>query len=393
MNKIVQVILFIILLGSCNSKETNINIIDESTKRITIDTCSVFVPIDNLIHSLEIVPLETNKNCLISKIGQVLVIDSKFVIVSKGVKDKLLVFNSEGKFLHSIGSFGKGPGEFLEITHAGYNKYDDQIYIYDLHRRRVNFYSKEGKYLTSIKSKVLFRRMEYLKKDLIVLFANSGYNPSIEEHQKCQILLADENLEPFSFHFPKVTGRDFNIVSNSSLTNYNDEVFFNPQLTDNIYKIYHDSIAGFSSINLKLNPLPKSRINPEITNEEYRELQDRHNYFDGHFVNLLNYELYKFRTVSKEPGYVLYDKRSAKTYLFDNRDYRLIGSRLFRTPYNCYNNKLVCPLEAFVFVEASEQLGGVRSDRFKIIGQGLDLVKEDNNPILMIYGIKESIID
>lgn len=61
--------------------------------------------------SIEIIPLETTEECLISKINRIEFYQDK-IFVSDKANAKIFVFTSEGKYLKSIGTQGGGPGEY-----------------------------------------------------------------------------------------------------------------------------------------------------------------------------------------------------------------------------------------------------------------------------------------
>jgi hypothetical protein len=69
---------------------------------------------DSLIESFEIIPLETNENCLISSIEQLLLFNNNFYISDKK-SGSILVFDKTGKFIFKLNKLGKGPGEYTQL--------------------------------------------------------------------------------------------------------------------------------------------------------------------------------------------------------------------------------------------------------------------------------------
>jgi hypothetical protein len=61
-------------------------------------------------------------------------------IVLDAKAKKILLFNSDGKFLKYIGSSGEGPGEYLTIAYAFMDK-EDNFYLYDVSKRVIMKYS------------------------------------------------------------------------------------------------------------------------------------------------------------------------------------------------------------------------------------------------------------
>lgn len=90
--------------------------------------------------SIEIIPLETTEECLISKINRIEFYQDK-IFVSDKANAKIFVFTSEGKYLKSIGTQGGGPGEYSflgDFTLKGdsvviQDRYNSKYIAYDLY--------------------------------------------------------------------------------------------------------------------------------------------------------------------------------------------------------------------------------------------------------------------
>ncbi len=67
-------------------------------------------------------------------------------------------FDSNGKFLLTIGRQGQGPEEFQTVTVPKFDK-DKNIYVTDVSGRKILFFNKEGKYLRQIKIPTVFRNL------------------------------------------------------------------------------------------------------------------------------------------------------------------------------------------------------------------------------------------
>lgn len=67
-------------------------------------------------------------------------------------------YDSNGRFLHSIGGPGQGPGEFQEISEARFDG-DGNIYLHDVKSQRISLLSKDGQYLRGIRPSTRFERV------------------------------------------------------------------------------------------------------------------------------------------------------------------------------------------------------------------------------------------
>ena len=63
---------------------------------------------------------------------------------------RILKYDTEGKYLLTIGREGQGPGEFRSLSAARFDK-DNNFYITDAGNNRISFFDKNGKYLRQIR--------------------------------------------------------------------------------------------------------------------------------------------------------------------------------------------------------------------------------------------------
>lgn len=110
-----------ISLACCNQKKESIIQNDEvEIIKINLDKIAaensptVPISIKSNVDKLELIPLETTEECLISDISKVLFFKNTFIISDNNL-GKILQFDNRGKFLRSFGSKGRGPLEFQRI--------------------------------------------------------------------------------------------------------------------------------------------------------------------------------------------------------------------------------------------------------------------------------------
>jgi len=111
----------------------------------------------DLFSSIELIPLETNENCLIGQITGffvVLVNDSMIFIRSNAFWGSwdgiyLYVFDHSGKFLNQIGMYGRGPGEYQRLGNIFLNH--DKPTIFLDNSTNILEYEFGGKYIRSIR--------------------------------------------------------------------------------------------------------------------------------------------------------------------------------------------------------------------------------------------------
>ena len=126
--------------------------------------------------SLEIIPLETNKNILVGGDPFILANDSLIFVCSTIAQNILpplrnvLVFNRSGKFLNQIGEIGGGPGEYFGISSFFLNHENSTVFIED--GLNIFEYEFNGKFIGSFSLPRIdghrLGEFSYLEKNLFI---------------------------------------------------------------------------------------------------------------------------------------------------------------------------------------------------------------------------------
>ena len=107
--------------------------------------------LSTLYKSVKLVPLETNRFCLIGRICKMQVIDNFILVMDNQIANSLYVFNREGRFIRKIGGVGQGPGEYISIADFTINTENKTVYIQDGRLSRILKYDlATGKFIQSI---------------------------------------------------------------------------------------------------------------------------------------------------------------------------------------------------------------------------------------------------
>jgi len=136
MNRLTMPLLFILLYFlSCNSNKSNTEskILTDQIKKIEIPlSYDNVIQSDSIFESIEIIPLETKEECLITNAQKILVVENKRIFIQDFNKC-LMIFDINGKFISKVGRNGHGPDEYLQF--AGFDLDSiGNIYILDYHK-------------------------------------------------------------------------------------------------------------------------------------------------------------------------------------------------------------------------------------------------------------------
>ena len=114
-------------------------LVDPDTCRLSFDMSAL------LSDSVDIIPLETNDSCLIGNVKR-LRFTEKYIFISDGTTQKVLMFNVDGSFVQSIGKIGGGPHEYYQL--GTFDIDGDSLFIQDIASKKYivfDYHKKEYK--------------------------------------------------------------------------------------------------------------------------------------------------------------------------------------------------------------------------------------------------------
>ena len=115
------------------------------------------------LSKFEIIPLETNDDCLIGEIDVIKKRNGRYYIQS--ARKTLLVFEEDGRFVMQVGRIGGGPGEYEILSDIDV----DDHYIYLLSFNKLLVYGLDGSYQKTISLKQNVRTIRKVKDGFLVM--------------------------------------------------------------------------------------------------------------------------------------------------------------------------------------------------------------------------------
>ena len=119
-------LLISILAVSCTAKR------EQSVVNEVIDATEISNDVFNtseFIDSSYFIRLETSEQCLIKFINKVVFTSDYIFVLDRQGNNKVLVFNKKGGFLHTIGSVGRGPNEYVLLYDFCVDTASRQVYL------------------------------------------------------------------------------------------------------------------------------------------------------------------------------------------------------------------------------------------------------------------------
>lgn len=137
----------ILILASCSSKQ--------NLKEITLHDLSkkadcITIPLDSIVNSTEVIELDNSEKApIIGNISDLCESYNSYYIVSN--ETNVYEYDKTGKFIHQIGTQGRGPGEFLFVEKIFVNEKDSSVNLFDFPSQKLLKYDRDGIFLSSFK--------------------------------------------------------------------------------------------------------------------------------------------------------------------------------------------------------------------------------------------------
>lgn len=308
----------------------------------------------------------------------------------------VLEFNREGKLLRKIGSFGRGPGEYIYCYSFTVDEKTETIYIRDS-GNIIKVFSKTGVFLRS------FSIQEYGDMiDAIEVFNSKLFTSySIQYENANYEWIVFDTLGTMIKKKERTTPKFVsNALGGGGIYRFDNSLTYWNNYTDTVFSILPDLKQKPSFI---ISPgehrLPKSRITVE-TMSDYMWFQQILE--TSHFITIRY-----FFPLKKFP-FVLVDKSNNKSYLInlksDDGGTTLIGGiindldggiRFIPRSYFMENGRefmigLINPYQIQVLVKSNEFKNATLkySEKKKNLIKLADSLRETDNPILMVVRLK-----
>lgn len=187
--------LFLLLgLGACQQKNKDLDT-NVSIEEIHVnDFDEHAIAYKDFVHAHHFVPLETTDSCLVGNVLAVEMTGERIFVLDD--KDKLWVFDTDGKYVGRIGTQGPGPEEYSHANKFYVNESKGHIGILDLTSNRVFRYTLDNKFIDQI-------RFEF---DLVctgVVTVNNGET----------VLLLSSNSKQEKYNYAAYDESDFSLIS------------------------------------------------------------------------------------------------------------------------------------------------------------------------------------
>lgn len=380
------VVLGFTIVSCNNSKAISGNY--SSVETITIDTENHrFVSLDDIVEKVDFVRLETTDDCIVGNISHLFFFDDKIIVADQLTSQSIFVFDINGKFLNRISHLGNGPHEYLDITDVDVTP-SGLIVIKDNVKDKLLFFEPNGKF---VKERIDIEGgmdLAFIDEHSIAFDTFTSHAPTKEKFKGASLAVCDgDNNIQYLFGENIAEENVFNIRRPECLYRYGDKAYFAPHWDKNIYEVTTDSIIAKYCIEFK----PDDVLNYNFkTSDELHSLMSSHPFFNGSFIEMKDYTWLGYMSQEDNTPSILYSHKDKKTYSI----YNIIENPLYiylQKPMTLYKDNTVAEVvpALYVYLNKFSIKESLNNTMFTdSLYNGLTL---DDNPVVFLFTFKDDI--
>jgi hypothetical protein len=379
MKVIIRIFIFsvLLLIGCTNRAKETMDI--EETDVITLtsieesrnDTC--------FLHTHKPIVLETmdadSKSSLIAYITKIAT-DDDFLFILDRKQMKILIFDTDGKFINQIHCIGQGPKEYVEIINFTVDPVEKQIIVLCSIPTKNMYFSYTGEFIRKENNAELY--MGIVKENKYVYFERPSY-PEIKE-DSYQFTIKDTRDNSLKNDLLQVPIRNYAYNNGFALTKGKTNIQYARRFDNVIYQLNEGMIEKIYRIDFKQYNVPE-RLKKEEDSEKLLDYCRENNYIFS-MTNVVNSN--RFLLFYTDRATFVYDKSTdvLKGYK------KIICSQSNQIRLGVYfpvenSNKIAYMIMPYHIDSAiSYHKSGEKDDKLSEIAENLE---KDNNPVLFIY--------
>jgi hypothetical protein len=188
---------------------------------------------------IEYMPLQTNEQCLIPMINDIIFAEDFFLIHFYTL---VFMFRNDGKFVTKIGTEGRGPNEFTAVHDVDIERKSQNIYLVDGWQMKFFVFSKNGDFIKTIPTSN-YSNISFQFTDSGILCYNTNSFANIDNSYQL-IDTTGRIIKNFQNKYTRNLGQ-------KSTTIFNENLFY--KFNRKLYKkeIYSDTVYVFENHDFK----------------------------------------------------------------------------------------------------------------------------------------------
>ena len=247
---------YLLLLSFTTSFGQNLN----KSSLIVFDLEKAFsrqseVPLSKFLNSINYVTLETNPHSIIGRFAHFEVTDEYIIVRDNSIPKQILLFDRKtGKFIKSIGKYGRGPDEYSRFSYIPYDP--DKRVLYAVNSlRQLLVYNLSDSDVEIIKTpdlvgsgEIIQLKKQEMSFDIMMddkIFVGYFINPLGMEKNVLALFTKDEVLKIFpNYQALKTMSHGVGGLMNDNHTIYrqDNKIYFLEVFSDTLFQLTRDSL-------------------------------------------------------------------------------------------------------------------------------------------------------
>ena len=213
------------------------------------------VPLSKFLNSINYVTLETNPHSIIGRFAHFEVTDEYIIVRDNSIPKQILLFDRKtGKFIKSIGKYGRGPNEYSRFSYIPYDP--DKRVLYAVNSlRQLLVYNLSDSDVEIIKTpdlvgsgEIIQLKKQEMSFDIMMddkIFVGYFINPLGMEKNVLALFTKDEVLKIFpNYQALKTMSHGVGGLMNDNHTIYrqDNKIYFLEVFSDTLFQLTRDSL-------------------------------------------------------------------------------------------------------------------------------------------------------
>ncbi len=338
-------------------------------------------------------PLETNDSCLLSRI-QTIIFENNLLFILDSNKKVLTIFDHTGKFINRIQHAGNGPNEYYRI--GAFDVKDSLIYILDDMRDKMHAFTFNGQWVNTKDMAIKLAVFHILPDNSYFMSTGHYQNEFIPSIKSQDYLLGypDSLITRKGFLRNEARDKLSDRGNRWEIIDYMDTILFLPRYGQSIYQLTPENKIRERYRILFDKPVTEEaleRANPgylgrDIIEQGYQFLSSQ--WFETPEYTFFAYTNPKGSEEMQYGTFCYYSKQRGTVLAFNSFRADPVFP-LYTPPMTTYQDLFVTVIWPNELSQRIEKAPGKKTNDPEVL-RLLAQIKEDDNPILIFYKVKEN---
>ena len=338
-------------------------------------------------------PLETNDSCLLSRI-QTIIFENNLLFILDNNDKVITIFDHTGKFINRIQHAGNGPNEYYRI--GAFDVKDSLIYIQDDVRNRILSYSFDGLLVEAKDLAVRFETFHILPDNCYFMVTGHSFNeflPSIQNHDYL-LGYPDSLITRKGFLRSEARNKLSDQPNPWEIIDYMDTLLFLPRYGQSIYQLSPEYKIRERYRILFDKPVTEEVLERADPGQLGRDIIEQgYQFLAPQWFETPEYTFFGYTNPQGsgqfQQGILCYYSKRRGTVLAYKSSMADSALPLFLPPIATCQNLFVAAIWPHEISQRIKRTSTKKTNDPEVL-RLLAQVKEDDNPILMFFKVKEN---